>query len=121
MRAIRTADFTHHFGHNTFVSSKPSLQSPQNLEEFLAHLDTMVPKLETWNTHISEIAVDEAKMMCVVRASYFMKPVGADQAVENDLIWWLWMEEGGSKVQRGMEYIDPIAAAKIMELMMARK
>lgn len=119
VRAIRTTDFTHYFGHNTFVSSKPSFQGPQNLDQFLAHLDIMVPKLDTWITHITDITVDEAKMTCVVRASYFMKPVGADQAVENDLIWWLWMAEEGTKVRKGMEFIDPTATARIMELIIA--
>lgn len=119
VRAIRTADFSHYFGHNNFVSSKPPLQKPKSLDGFVEHLNTMAPKLETWDAYITDIVVDESRSVCTIRASYFMKPYGADKAVENDLVWWLWMETGGKKVNKATEFIDPTAMAKIMELMMA--
>ena len=118
VRAIRTTNHTHRFGHNFFVSFQPTFQSAHSLDQFIAHISTILPKLETWDTYITDIVVDETKKMCVVRASYFMKPSAADEPVENDLVWWLWMDEGGRKVEKAMEFIDPTAAGRIKELMM---
>lgn len=121
VRAVRTPNFEHSFGHNNFVASKPPLQKPKSVDGFVEHLKTMAPKLESWDTDITDVVVDENRSVCTVRASYYMKPLGADHAVENDLVWWLWMEEGGKKVEKAVEFIDPTAMAKIMEIMMAAK
>ncbi|KAF1976335.1 hypothetical protein BU23DRAFT_456237 [Bimuria novae-zelandiae CBS 107.79] len=118
VRAIRTSDHRHHFGHNYCVSTKPLFQGARSVEDFLAHLNAMLPKIDTWDTDITDIAVDEPRKMCVVRASYFMKPFEVNEPVENDLVWWLWMEDGGKKVKKAMEFIDPMATGRIRELMM---
>jgi hypothetical protein len=118
VRAIRTPNHTHSFGHNYLVSTKPMLQAELGVDEFLAHVNKMVPKLDTWEARITDIVVDETRKMCIVRTSYFMKPFGAEKPVENDLIWWLWMEEGGEKVEKALEFLDGAATGRIGELIM---
>lgn len=118
VRAIRTSNHQHSFGHNYLVSTKPPFQGTLNADEFLAHVNGMLPKLDTWDTHITDIVVDETRKMCIVRASYYMKPLGADEPVENDLVWWLWMEDGGRRVEKAVEFVDAAATVKIRELMM---
>ncbi|OAG01426.1 uncharacterized protein CC84DRAFT_1220934 [Paraphaeosphaeria sporulosa] len=121
VRAIRTPNFTHSFGHNHMVSTSPMpmLQGELGIDAYLAHLNKMVPKMDTWEARITDIVVDETRRMCIVRASYFMKPFGAEKPVENDLIWWLWMEEGGEKVYKALEFLDGAATGRIGELIMA--
>ncbi|KAF2443060.1 hypothetical protein P171DRAFT_474339 [Karstenula rhodostoma CBS 690.94] len=119
VRAIRTPNHTHSFGHNHLVSTKPMLQGELGVDAFLAHVDKMVPKLDTWAARITDIVVDETRRMCIVRASYFMQPVGAEKAVENDVVWWLWVEEGGQKVKKAVEFVDGAATGRIGELLMA--
>ncbi|KAJ4360023.1 uncharacterized protein N0V89_000582 [Didymosphaeria variabile] len=119
VRAIRSTNFIHSFGHNVLVSTKPALQGELSVDGFLTHVNKMVPKLDTWNARISDIVVDETRKMCVVRVSYFMKPYGAEEPVENDLVWWLWMEEGGKRVEKAVEFVDGAAMERIGELIMA--
>ncbi|KAL1592278.1 hypothetical protein SLS60_011355 [Paraconiothyrium brasiliense] len=119
VRAIRSTNFLHSFGHNTLVSANPALQGEFTVDSFLAHVTKMMSKLETWDMRISDIVVDETRKMCVVRVSYFMKPYGAEQPVENDLIWWLWIEEGGKRVMKAVEFVDGVATGRIGELLMA--
>lgn len=119
IRAIRTPNHTHSFGHSHLVSTRPMLQGELGVDAFLAHVNKMVPKLDTWEARIMDIVVDETRKMCIVRVSYYMKPFGAEKAVENDLIWWLWMEEGGQKVEKALEFVDGAATDRIGELIMA--
>ncbi|KAJ4291707.1 hypothetical protein N0V90_009602 [Kalmusia sp. IMI 367209] len=118
VRVIRAPSHQHLFGHNYLVSTKPPFQGVHSLEDFMAHLNAMLPSLDTWDTYITDIVVDETRKMCIVRASYFMKPVGVTDAVENDLVWWLWMDEGGEKVEKAMEFVDGLATGRIRELIM---
>lgn len=121
VRKIRTSNFAHSFGHNYLISTKPGLQDELSIDAYIDHVKKMLLNLYAWEMHIGDIVVDETKRMCIVRASYFMKPHGADNPVENDLIWWLWMEEGGEKVEKAMEFLDGAATGKIGELIMAAK
>lgn len=83
-------------------------------------MQKMIPLLESWHTDVSDVVVDEAKKMVIVRASYWMKIKG-EAHVENDLIWWLCMDESGEKVKRGIEFLDAEATGRIAELMMKRE
>jgi len=87
-----------------------------DLERYIAHLNTMLPRLESWDTRITDIAVDEMKRVCVVRGSYFIEVKGVGKAVENDIVWWLWMDGEGKLVERGMEFVDGVATGRIREL-----
>jgi hypothetical protein len=120
IRAVRTQDYTHSWGHNYFVSTKPPMQGAIDLDGFLAHMRKMLPRLESVHTCVGDVAVDEANKMVVVRASYWMK-VNGHEAVENDLIWWLWMDENGEKVKRSVELLDAEATKRIAENMAAGK
>lgn len=119
VRAIRTPNYAHSFAHKYMVSTMPMLQGELSVDEYLTHVSKMVPKLDSWEARISDVVVDETRRMCIVRASYFMKPYGAEKPVENDLIWWLWMEKGGEKVEKAMEFLDGAATGRIRELVMA--
>lgn len=83
----------------------------------------MTPHLESWDIKITDVMVDETRQMACVRASYFMeaKGIGEQEKVENDLIWWLQMEEDGKKVEKAVEFIDGVASMKLMEVMKSMK
>ncbi|KAF2704277.1 hypothetical protein K504DRAFT_495012 [Pleomassaria siparia CBS 279.74] len=117
IRAIRSPNFTHSWGHNYHVSITPPLRGTLSVDDFIAHLESMTPRLESWDTIITDMIVDEAKLSVVVRASYHMHAKGAEEKVENDLVWFLDMEQGGKRVQKGMEFIDAMAGARLRELM----
>lgn len=54
--------------------------------------------------------------MVVARATYWMKVYGQTEAVENDLVWWLWMDADGKKVERSVEFIDAGAGKVVKEM-----
>ena len=85
----------------------------------------MTPKLESWESEVTDVIVDEARTKVIVRSSYWMQPkgVGKEERVENDLIWFLDLVEGDGewKVSKSVEFIDGIASGRLMELMMGKK
>jgi hypothetical protein len=48
-------------------------------------------------------------------------PKGAEEGVENDMLWRLEMDEDGKKVRKSTEFIDGIAAGRLKEIMMSGK
>ncbi|KAF2637530.1 hypothetical protein P280DRAFT_472237 [Massarina eburnea CBS 473.64] len=114
--SLRTNTYTHSFGHNYFISTAPPLQGTYTLDEFIAHLTRTTSMLESWQSEVRDICVDEAKRMVVARAGFWMKVKG-EEAVENDLVWWLWMDGEGRKVERSIEFLDGVATKKLKKLM----
>jgi hypothetical protein len=92
------------------------MQGVLDLDGFLAHMRKMLPRLDSVHTYVSDVAVDEARRMVVVRASYWMKVKG-NEAVENDLVWLLWMDESGNRVKSSVELLDAEATKRIAENM----
>ncbi|KAF1960617.1 hypothetical protein CC80DRAFT_589999 [Byssothecium circinans] len=115
---LLTPSYTHSFAPTYFISQTPHLQGPFNLAAFLTHLATMTARLESWKHEVRDICVDEVKRMVVVRASYFMKVRGEEaEVVENDLVWWLWMDGEGGRVSRSVEVLDAVASGRLSDLM----
>ncbi|KAF2999860.1 hypothetical protein E8E13_007831 [Curvularia kusanoi] len=125
--------FSHSFGPDYAVSQAPKLQGTFTIDSFIKHLGSMLPALETWAIQFRNVVVDEVGESVAIRASYRMLVKGADKAVENDVVWWLEMEErlsgtdsgewddcGGWRVRRSTEIVDVAAAGKIKELITAR-
>lgn len=93
--------------------------------------------LERWEIDVKSVVVDAAGASVVVRASYVMhvKGAGEREGVENDVVWWLELEEqqsgsevgegnevgGGWKVRKSTEIVDFGASGRIRELMMRGK
>jgi hypothetical protein len=122
IKAIRsTTGFEHSWGHNYLVSTNLPMSGTHDADSFIKHLGSMIPLLESWDTEITDIAIDELQRKAVVRGSYFMKPKGSPEAVENDLVWYLTMEEDGKKVQKSIEFLDGAAVQRMKELMMMGK
>jgi hypothetical protein len=126
IRAIRSSSgFTHSWGHSYAASLSPALSKPLDVEGFINHLKIMTPKLESWDTDVRDVMVDEARMKVVVRASYWMQPKGVEkeERVENDIVWFLDLveEEGVVKVKNSVEFVDGVAAGRLRELMMGVK
>ncbi|KAF2188646.1 hypothetical protein K469DRAFT_565198 [Zopfia rhizophila CBS 207.26] len=118
LRAICSRnDFQHSWGHHYFTTTNPTLSNTHDVDGFIAHLNSMLPRLESWDTKISSIIIDEVEKMAVVRVSYFMLVRGANEPVENDLVWFLTMDEEGRKVIRSIEFIDAAASSKLREIM----
>jgi hypothetical protein len=122
IRVIRSSNFTHSWGHNYLVSTTPEISSTLDVEGFIGHMKRMTPSLESWETDVTDVMVDEARRRVIVRASYWIEPKGVEK-MENDLIWFLDLveEDGEWKVSNSVEFIDGIATAKLMELMMGKK
>lgn len=117
IRALVTPDFTHSFGHNYATSLSPPLQGMFTFDEFVSHLASMLPKLESWETTVTDVLVDEVKRTVVLRVSFMMAPKGGKgEVVENDLVWVLRMDEQGEKVRESTEFVDGVAAGRIREL-----
>ena len=103
IRAIRSSEnFEHSWGHDYFVNTAPHLQGTLDIDGFVAHLNKMCPFLESWDTNITDVMVDEQQKRVVLRASYYMLVKGAEAPVENDLVWFLTMDEEGRKVKKSM-------------------
>ncbi|KAF2111084.1 hypothetical protein BDV96DRAFT_582497 [Lophiotrema nucula] len=119
IRAIRSENrFEHTWGHNYLVSTRPHLSGTHDVDGFIKHVGTMLPKLESWDTDIRDVVVDEFAKRAIVRASYWMKPKGSEEPVENDIVWFLDMEEDGKRVKKSVEFVDAAATGRIMEIMM---
>lgn len=123
--------FSHSFGPNFAVSQAPKLGGAFTIDSFIDHLSNMTPALDTWDIQVKGIVVDEMGESVVVRASYGMCVKGVEEKVENDVVWWLELEErldngqigqgndgdGGWRVRKSTEMMDGAAAARIKELM----
>jgi hypothetical protein len=116
-----TSDFEHSWGHNYAISMNVRLQGTHSFSQFTQHLETMLPNLESWETWVTDVTVDELKRKVVLRVSFMMVPKGSKEGVENDLLWMLEMDEGAKKVRRSTEFIDGIAAGRLKEIVMAGK
>lgn len=118
IKKIRSSiGFEHSWGHNYLVSTAPPLAAKLDIEGLIKHLCTMLPHLESWDIQITDISIDELQRRAVVRGSYFMRAKGAQETVENDLVWFLTIEEDGKKVQKSMEFLDAAGRARLMETM----
>lgn len=124
-----TPSYSHTFGPDYAVSQVPKLQGTFTIDNFTRHLGSMLPALETWAIQIGNSVVDEVGQSVAVRASYRMQVKGADKVIENDVVWWLELEErlsgtdsgewdhcGGWRVRRSTEIVDVAAVRKIREL-----
>jgi hypothetical protein len=123
LRTHCTPNFQHSWGHNYAVSMAPPLQGTHSLDGFIAHLQFMLPRLESWKADITDVLVDTKKMKVMLRISFWMqaKGVGEADAVENDLLWVLEMEGvggGGMGIKRSVEFVDGAAAGRLREVMM---
>lgn len=126
LRSLVSPHYTHTFGPRYAVSQAPKLQGTFTMEAFIEHLSGMVPRLETWGIEVRSVVVDEVAERVVVQAGYGMCVKGCEERVENEVVWWLDLEqegegEGGWRVRRSVEIVDPVAAGRVRELMMEGK
>lgn len=118
IKAIRSKiGFQHSWGHNYFASTTPTTSGVLDVEGFISHMGTMVPRLASWHTEITDIVIDEARMMAVLRGSYYMLAKGTEEPVENDLVWFLTMKEDGKTVRKSVEFIDAAAGRRLRNIM----
>ncbi|KAF1946857.1 hypothetical protein EJ02DRAFT_440772 [Clathrospora elynae] len=128
VRTFCSPTFQHSWGHNYAVSLAPPLQGSLSFDGFVAHLQSMLPKLESWKAVITDIVVDEVRMRVVLRITFLMRAKGAgeEEVLENDLLWVFDMERDGDggeermKIRKSVEFIDGIAGGKLKELMMRK-
>jgi ketosteroid isomerase-like protein len=116
LERLCAADFAHTWGHNYAVSQSARLQGTLSFARFAAHLQSMLPHLESWDNEVTDVTVDEARRRVVLRVSFWMKVQG-EESVENDLVWAVEVDEVG-KVRRSEEFVDAVAAGRLKELMM---
>ncbi|KAG9192526.1 hypothetical protein G6011_11260 [Alternaria panax] len=123
LRTHCTSSFQHSWGHNYAVSVTPPLQGTHSFDDFVKHLNFMLPKLESWKADVTNIIVDPVAMKVMLRISFWMQAKGAKEAdaVENDLLWELEMEgvgEGKVKIKRSIEFVDGAASRRLREVVM---
>lgn len=130
LAALTTPSYSHTFGPRFAVSHAPKLQGAFDFARFRAHLEGMLPLLERWEIDVEDVAVDGAGKSVVLRTRYEMWVKGAGEGVENEVVWWLELEEGvsgsetgegkeegGWKIRKSTEFVDFAASARIRELM----
>ncbi|KAI7228754.1 hypothetical protein KC343_g8006 [Hortaea werneckii] len=117
--AYLAPDFKMSWGHKFFVTTKPPLQGSVDGEAFCKHQAGMAKNLTTWSIEPTSICVDVSKRTAVVRADFFMV-VPARDAVLNDIVFWITMDETGEKVVEAIEFVDPIASVELGQRMQAR-
>ena len=108
------------FGHKYFVSKSPGMQGHVAAEAFLTRMGKMAGGMQTWEIVVTDTCVDVGKKSAVLRADFNMTIPG-HQPVNNDILWWLRMDDGGAKVVEACEYIDPVASEEIMNQMKATR
>ncbi|KAF3917639.1 hypothetical protein AA313_de0206783 [Arthrobotrys entomopaga] len=133
IRAVRTHDFQHSWGHRYAVSLHPQeYGTPVTLDEMVTHLEAAAPLFKRWDVEIEDVVVDEVRRKAVVRSTYKMQAKGASstkeesegeegegekegdgegevevkEVVENDMVWMLQLDEGGERVERAVEFKD---------------
>lgn len=116
-----TTDYEHPWGHNHAASMNPRLQGTHSFSDFTKHLEAMLPNLESWESTVTDVLVDEARRKVMLRVSFWMEPKGPHAAVENDLLWMLEMNQDGTKVKKSTEFVDSIAAGRLKEIIMGGK
>lgn len=121
IRALCAPNFRHSWGHKYLVSTKPFLQGTPDVDGFINHLSTMLPRLEGFDAGVTDVVVDEVKIMAILRISFRMRPKDVEEVVENDLLWMLGMNRDGKLVEKSVEFIDGVAAGRLAELMMGKK
>ncbi|PVI01759.1 hypothetical protein DM02DRAFT_704390 [Periconia macrospinosa] len=112
IRAARAPNYSHTFGHNFFVSQSPPLQGTSDLDGFMSRVAAMSLKLESEKNNVTTVAVDEQQGSVVARVSYQLKASG-QEPVENDIVWWLFMDAEGTKVERSLEFVDAAATKEL--------
>jgi hypothetical protein len=65
---------------------RPALNHAIENQEFLMHLDPMTTNLQSVQTKVHDILVDEPKQYVTVQMSYLMKPKDVKGTFENDMI-----------------------------------
>jgi ketosteroid isomerase-like protein len=120
LSSLCAPDFQHSWGHNYVVAQNPRIQGTQSFELFVAHLESMLAHLESWEAVVTDVTVDEVQRKVVLRVGFMMVVRGAGETVENDLVWVLEMDREG-RVWKSREFVDGVAAGRIKELMMAAK
>lgn len=118
IRAARAPNYSHAFGHNYLVSQTPPLQGTSNLDQFMTRVAGMSLKLESETNKVLALAVDMEQRSVVARVAYQMKAPG-QEPVENDLVWWLWMDGKGTKVEKSIEFVDGAATTELKKRMEA--
>jgi hypothetical protein len=116
LRAVCANNYKQVWGHEYFISLRPHLNKVLDLDGFMGHLDTMTAMLESAETEITDITIDQRQRKVVVRATYRLRPKGSKEAGENDIVWILKMDERGEKVESGTEFIDGEAAMRLEQL-----
>jgi hypothetical protein len=119
--ACRTSDFQQSYGHNLFISGKPNYQRGLDVDQLMSHLEEAVPRFEAVKGEVTDIYVDEPRKSVVVRSSIILKPKGMSETVENDIVWFLEMNESGEKVRKAKEFMDSVAPERLNELFQSAK
>ncbi|KAH7102287.1 hypothetical protein BKA62DRAFT_699919 [Auriculariales sp. MPI-PUGE-AT-0066] len=119
--AIRAPDAVHAWGHTFLVSRNPKLGERMNNAAFEAHLRSTGPYLESARpVTVHSIAVDEHQRTSSVHMSYFLRPAGSEEVVEQELVWTLKFTEDDDVqkvlIRESVEFIDAAASSRLGEI-----
>lgn len=119
IRSHLAPNATIEWGHAHFLSTAPHLQGAKSGQEFIDRLSKTAPMLETWTIDVADTNVDVEQKSVVVRADFYMQAKDDADAVHNEILFWVYMDESGERVVKSTEFIDPIAAGALRAKMMA--
>ena len=81
-------------------------------------METAIPLMERWDVTVTDVIVDVEKRKTVVRSSYWMQAKGeGKKVVEDDIVWFLNMDDDGGKVRMAVEFKDALADQKFADSM----
>lgn len=102
------------------TKDKPELRKVLDKSGFLDHLGTMLPFIESVQPVIHDVVVDEPARKVVAQISFIICPREQDadrkEAVENELVYILTMDETCERIESAREFLDATATARIGEL-----
>jgi len=121
--AVRAPSCTHSWGPHYFALSR--FPKTRSTNDFITHMERMIPNLETWAISIQDVVVDQERRVATLRTYLFMTPKGLgskkERTIMNEELWYVTMTEDGKKVQSAEEYVDSEASAAVLKKMRAGK
>jgi len=115
IKAIRTPGFRQSWGPSYFAAKR--FPEPKSVDEFIVHMNGLLPSLDTWKNEIKDRTIDEGNMKATVLLYIYMIVKGNAEVhlrtVRMDVVWMLKFAKGGKLVEMATEFVDAGASEAI--------
>lgn len=118
IRAIRTPDYTQHYGHTYMATvARAGKYNSMTTDTLLEHLREAGPGYEALPHEFKSVLVDEERREVAVRWEIKMKVKGSNEVIDYDICWLVQCTEDGEKARSATEFIDGFARDRVAELL----